>query len=169
MLKKLGVPMLLAGSVLIAAGSASALQVVVTSADKNSDGSTTYHYAIKTDPGETFTAGSDFITIYNFSLVSGSGNSPAGWSFSSEEFGKTPTWNGYPVVGPVDIPQLTNLTWTASQTVDGGTQIDGFSATTKGKFGVTDGEYSAQITRSVGGKAIKQAVLGHIPAPAFVQ
>lgn len=159
--------MLLAGGLLVAS-SASALQVVVTSVDKNSDGSATYHYAIKTDPGETFTAGSDFITIYNFKLVSGSAGAPAGWTFSSEEFGRTPTWNGYPVVGPIDMPTLSNLTWTPDQTVAGGTQIEGFSATTKGS-GITDGEYSAQITRDAGGKAVKQAVIGHVPAPAFLK
>lgn len=160
--------MLLSAGLLITAGSASALQVVVTSVDKNSDGSTTYHYAVKTDPDETFTAGSDFITIYNFKLVSGSAGSPAGWTFSSEEYGRTPTWNGYPAVGPIDMPTLSNLTWTPGQTVAGGTQIDGFSATTKGS-GLTDGEYSAQITRDAGGKTVKQALIGHVPAPAFLK
>lgn len=159
---------MLAGGLSIAAAPASALQVVVTGVDKNSDGSTTYHYALKTDAGETFTAGADFITIYNFKLVKGSVSSPSGWKFSSEEYGRSPTWNGYPVVGPIDMPTLTNLTWTADQTVSGGAQIDGFSATTKGP-GTTDGEYSAQITRESGGKTVKQAVIGHVPAPAFLQ
>jgi hypothetical protein len=32
------------------------------------------------------------VTVYNFyGLVEGSAKSPAGWEFSSEEFGRTPT------------------------------------------------------------------------------
>ena len=42
------------------------------------------------------------MTVYNFyGLVEGSAKSPAGWEFSSEEFGRTPTLNGYPMVLPV--------------------------------------------------------------------
>src|SRR5579862_9795585 len=143
--------------------SASALQVVVTQMDKNQDGTVTYHFAVKTDPGETLSSGSDFVTVYNFGgLVEGSAKSPAGWTFSSPEFGRTPTWNGYPVVLPVDIPQLNNVTWTAESPVGGGKEIGGFSVTTRATC-VTEGEYTAEVTRSGGGNPSKQAIIGHIP------
>ena len=52
-------------------GAARALQIVVTQVDKNTDGSMTYHFTVKTDQGETLTPGesketSDFVTVYNF-------------------------------------------------------------------------------------------------------
>jgi hypothetical protein len=168
MLKTFGTALLLTCGLAITTSPALALQVVVTGMDKNGDGSTTYHYAVKTDPGETLSPGSDFVTVYNFSMVDGSAKTPAGWAFTSPEFGKTPTWNGYPVVLPVDIPALNNLTWTATKTIPGGSQIDGFSATTHASAS-TDGEYTAQVTRSAGGKSSKQAIIGHIPTPAYTQ
>jgi hypothetical protein len=88
-----------------------ALQTVVTQVDKNTDGSMTCHFSIKTNQGETLTPGesqatADFATVYNFyGLVDGSVKSPPGWTFSSEQFGRTPTLNGYPMVLPVDIPR----------------------------------------------------------------
>ena len=94
MLKPFGVALLLASGLAITAGPALALQTVATQVDKNADGSMTYHFAVKTDQGETLTPGeskatADFVTIYNFyGLVDGSAKSPAGWEFSSEEFGR---------------------------------------------------------------------------------
>src|SRR5580704_13356222 len=126
MFKTLGAALLLTSGLAIAGSPALALQVVVTGVDKGADGTATYHNAIKTDPGETLTPGVDFVTIYNFSLVDGSAKTPDGWTFSSAEFGKTPTWHGYTVVGAVDIPGLSNLTWTPTSTIGGGTQVDGF-------------------------------------------
>ena len=153
---------------LAAAGPVSALQVVVTAIDKNADGSSTYHFGVKTDAGETLRPGEDFITIYNFGgLVDGSAKTPAGWGFSSDEYGRTPTWNGYPAVLPVDIPGLNNVTWTAKRPVAGGSVIDGFSATTH-TAGTMDGEYTAQVTRSVGGKPTKQAIIGQLTTPAYL-
>jgi hypothetical protein len=152
----------------IAAGTASALQVVVTSIDKNGDGTSTYHFGITTDPGEMLTPGEDFVTVYNFgTLVDGSAKSPAGWGFSSDEYGRTPTWNGYPAVLPVDIPGFNNLTWTIKRPISGGMMIDGFSATTR-TTGTRDGEYTAQVTVNAGGKATKQAIIGELPTPAFI-
>jgi hypothetical protein len=154
----------------IAAGPASAIQVMVTSIDKSGDGTATYHFAVKTAPGETLAPGTDFVTVYNFGgLVDGSAKSPSGWSFSSETTGKTPTWNGYPAVMPVDIPSpsLSNLTWTASRSIAGGTTVDGFSATTR-TAATTDGEYTAQVTVRGGGKSTKQAVIGQLTTPAIV-
>jgi hypothetical protein len=169
MFKTLGAALLLAsGLTIAAAGPAFAVQVIVTGVDKGADGTATYHYAIKTDPGETLTPGVDFVTVYNFSLVDGSAKTPDGWTFSSAEFGKTPTWHGYPVVGPVDMPGLSNLTWTPTATVSGGTQVDGFSATTR-VAGTIDGEYTAQVTVSSGGKSSEQAVIGHIPSPSYLK
>jgi hypothetical protein len=159
--------LLLASGLALAAGPAAALQVMVTSIDKNGDGTATYHFGIKTDPGETLTPGADFVTIYNFgNLVEGSARTPAGWGFSSDEYGRTPTWNGYPAVLPVDIPGLNNLTWTAKRPVAGGTMIDGFSATTRAT-GTTQGEYTAQVTRSAGGKSTRQAIIGELMTPSF--
>ena len=56
-LKTFGAALLLASSLAIIAGPALALQTVVTQTDKNPDGSVTYHFALKTDPGETLTPG----------------------------------------------------------------------------------------------------------------
>lgn len=148
--------------------SVSALQVVVTQMDRNSDGTVTYHFGVKTDAGETLKAGSDFVTVYNFGgLVEGSGKAPAGWEFSSPEFGPTPTWNGYPVVLPVDIPQLSNISWMAKKTIPGGAMVEGFSAVTR-TAATMEGEYTAQITRSANGKSSKQAIIGQITTPAYV-
>jgi hypothetical protein len=168
MFRTLGAALLLTSGLAIAASPALAVQVVVTGVDKFPDGTATYHYAIKTDPGETLTPGVDFVTVYNFSLVDGTARTPDGWSFSSAEFGKTPTWHGYPVVGPVDMPALSNLTWTPTATVSGGSQVDGFSATTR-MTETIEGEYTAQVTRSASGKSSEQAVIGHIPSPSYVK
>src|ERR1700742_1330587 len=99
-------------------------------------------------------------------MVQGSLKAPAGWSASSEEFGKTPMLHGYPMVNPTDIPQLNNVTWTPTKPVAGGARIEGFSITTS-VGAVTEGEYSAAVTRNGSGKAAKQAVIGTIETPAF--
>ena len=89
-LKTFGAALLLASGLAIAGAPVRALQIVVTQVDKNTDGSMTYHFAVKTDQGETLTPGEskatgDFVTVYNFyGLVDGSAKSPAGWEFSSE-------------------------------------------------------------------------------------
>jgi hypothetical protein len=187
MRKAFGAALLLASGLAITAAPARALEMVVAQVDKNTDGSMTYHFILKTDPGETLTPGeskatADFVTVYNFyGLVDGSAKSPAGWEFSSVDFGRTPTWNGYPVVLPLDVPNTPNLTWTVTKPVAGGTQIDGFTATTR--VGTTvQGQYAAQVTRqspaiqgaAAGGtasataKASKQAVISALPTPSFL-
>jgi hypothetical protein len=187
MRKAFGAALLLASGLAITAVPARALEMVVAQVDKNTDGSMTYHFILKTDPGETLTPGeskatADFVTVYNFyGLVDGSAKSPAGWEFSSEEFGRTPTWNGYPVVLPLDVPNTPNLTWTVTKPVAGGTQIDGFTATTRVGT-MVQGQYAAQVTRQLpaiqgaaaGGtpsataKAPKQAVISALPTPSFL-
>ena len=187
MRKAFGAALLLASGLAITAVPARALEMVVGQVDKNTDGSMTYHFILKTDPGETLTPGeskatADFVTVYNFyGLVDGSAKSPAGWEFSSEEFGRTPTWNGYPVVLPLDVPNTPNLTWTVTKPVAGGTQIDGFTATTR-VGAMVQGQYAAQVTRqlpamqgaaaggtpSVTAKASKQAVISAVPTPSFL-
>jgi hypothetical protein len=187
MRKAFGAALLLASGLAITATPAPALEMVVAQVDKNTDGSMTYHFILKTDPGETLTpseskATADFVTVYNFyGLVDGSAKSPAGWEFSSEEFGRTPTWNGYPVVLPLDVPNTPNLTWTVTKPVAGGTQIDGFTATTR-VGAMVQGQYAAQVTRqlpamqgaaaggtpSVMAKASKQAVISALPTPSFL-
>ena len=169
----------------ITAAPAFALQAVVTQVDKNTDGSVTYHFAVKLDQGETLTPGesketSDFVTVYNFyGLVDGSAKSPEGWQFSSEEFGRTPYWNGYPLVLPVDVPGTPNLTWTVTKPVAAGAQVDGFTATTR-VSAMVQGQYTAQVTRqlpaiqgtagtpNVATKASKQALIGALPTPSFL-
>ena len=136
MLKTSMTAILLASSFVPAAAPASAMQAIVTQVDKNKDGTMTYHYAIEVDKGETLVPGEakkgDFVTIYNFyGFVEGSAKTPAGWTFSSEEFGRTPTANGYPLVLPLDVPNTPNLTWTAAKPVASGSRVDGFSATTR--------------------------------------
>ena len=178
--------LLLALGLALAAAPASALQTVVTKVDKNADGSMTYHFAIKTDQGETLTPGetkatSDFVTVYNFyGLVEGSVKSPDGWEFSSEEFGRTPSLDGYPLVLPVDVPGTPNLTWAVTKPITAAGQVDGFTATTR-VSGMVRGEYSAQVTRqlpavqgaaagtpSVVAQVSKQAVIGLLPMPSFL-
>ena len=181
-LKILGTALLLASGLAITAPQALALQVVVTQVDKNADGSMTYHFAVKTDPGETLTPGeskatADFVTVYNFyGLIDESVKSPAGWEFSSEESGRTPTSNGYPMVLPLDVPNTPNLTWTVTKPVAGDAQIEGFTATTHVST-MVQGEYTAQVTRQlpaiagapgVGKKASKQALIGAISTPSFL-
>jgi hypothetical protein len=185
-LKTLGAALVLASGLAIIAGPALAMQTVVTQVDKNPDGSMTYHFAVKVDQGETLTPGeskatSDFVTVYNFyGLVDGSAKSPAGWEFSSEEFGRTPALNGYPMVLPVDVPNTPNLTWTVTKPVAAGAQIDGFTATTRVST-MVQGEYSAQITRQlpavkgavagtpgVAAMESKQALIGALPTPSFL-
>jgi hypothetical protein len=152
MQKTFGAALLLACGLAITASPARALQIVVTQVDKNTDGSMTYHFAVKTDPGETLTPGAskatgDFVTVYNFyGLIDGSAKVPAGWEFSSEASGRTPAMGGYPLVLPLDIPDTPNLTWTVTKPVAGGVQIDGFTATTR-VSGMVQGEYTALVTR----------------------
>ena len=80
MLKAFGAALLLVSAMTV--DPARALQVVVTQVDKNTDGSMTYHFAVKTDPGETLTPGAskatgDFVTVYNFyGLIDGSAKVP---------------------------------------------------------------------------------------------
>jgi hypothetical protein len=185
-LKTLGLALLLACGLAITASPVSALQIVVTQVDKNPDGSMTYHFTVKMDQGETLTPGeskgtSDFVTVYNFyGLVEGSAKSPEGWEFSSEEFGRTPYWNGYPLVLPVDVPGTPNLTWTVTKLVAAGAQIAGFTATTR-VSGMVYGTYTAQVTRespAIKGAApgtppaetsvSKQALIGWLPTPKFL-
>ena len=182
MLKTLGASLLLVSGLAIAAVPAVALQIVVTQVDKNTDGSMTYHFAVKLDQGETLSPGeskatADFVTIYNFyGMVDGSPKSPAGWEFSSEEFGRTPTLNGSPLVLPVDVPNTPNLTWMVTKPVAAGTQIDGFTATTR-VSAMVQGEYTAQVTRQLpaiqgaqgaAAKPSKQALIGALPTPSFL-
>jgi hypothetical protein len=182
MLKTLGASLLLVSGLAIAAAPAVALQTVVMQVDKNTDGSMTYHFAVKLDQGETLSPGeskatADFVTVYNFyGLVDGSPKSPAGWEFSSEEFGRTPTLNGYPLVLPVDVPNTPNLTWMVTKPVAAGAQIDGFTATTR-VSAMVQGEYTAQVTRQLpaiqgaqgaAAKPSKQALIGALPTPSFL-
>ena len=186
MLKTSGIAFALAAGLVSIAIPAQALQVAVTQIDKNANGSLTYHFAVKTDPGETLTpgdgkTGGDFVTIYNFyGLIDGSAKSPAGWAFSSEQFGRTPIMNGYPMVLPVDVPNTPNLTWAVTKPVAAGTQVDGFTATTRVKT-VIGGEYAAQLTRklapvqgglvdaaTIADTSDKQAVIGALPTPSFL-
>ena len=184
-MKKTVAALVLASVMVAGAVPALALQTTVTKVDKNADGTMTYHFAIKLDQGESLSPGDakakpDFVTVYNFyGLVDGSAKSPAGWEFSSEEFGRTPMLNGYPMVLPLDVPNTPNLTWTVTKPVVGGEQVDGFAATTR--IGtMVQGEYSAQVTRPApavqdqsptlasGDAGSKQAVIGTITTPSFL-
>jgi hypothetical protein len=117
------------------------------------------------------------VTVYNFyGLVDGSVKSPAGWEFSSENSGRTPASNGYPLVLPVDVPNTPNLTWAVTKPVAGGEQIEGFSATTRAGT-IVEGEYTAQVTRespaiagvpAVAAAASKQALIGVLSTPGFL-
>jgi hypothetical protein len=126
-LKTFWAALFLAAGLTITAAPALALQIVVTQTDKNTDGSMTYHFAVKMEQGESLTPGAskstaDFVTVYNFyGMVDGSAKSPVGWEFSSEEFGRTPTLNGYPMVLPLDVPNTPNLTWTVTKPIAAGT------------------------------------------------
>jgi hypothetical protein len=183
-LKTFGAALLLASGLAITTTPAPALEMVVAQVDKNTDGSMTYHFILKTDPGETLTPGeskatADFVTVYNFyGMVDGSAKSPAGWEFSSEEFGRTPTWNGYPVVLPLDVPNTPNLTWTVTKPVAAGTQTTATATTRWARWCRvnTRRRYApiACIKRrrcwwnaKCHGKASKQAVISALPTPSF--
>ena len=177
--------LLVASAMVASAVPAAALQTTVTKVDKNADGTMTYHFAVKLDQGESLSSGDanakpDFVTVYNFyGLVDGSAQSPAGWDYSPEEFGRPPTLNGYPMVLPVDVPNTPNLTWTVTKPVSGGEQVEGFTATTRVGT-MVQGAYSAQVTRSApavqgqsatppsGDATSKQAVIGAIATPSFL-
>ena len=177
MLKNSGV--LLLAAAMAAATPAAAMQPVVTQVDKNADGTMTYYFTVKVDQGETMTSGGaaandDFVTVYNFyGLVEGSVKSPDGWKFSSEQFGRTPALNGYPMVLPLDVPNTPTLTWTVTKPVAAGAQVAGFTATTR-VVATVQGAYSAQVTRqtpAIPGMAAgesKQAVIGALPTPSFL-
>src|SRR5258708_24072953 len=81
----------------------------------------TYHFAVKTEPGETLTPGesketADFVTVYNFyGLIEGSTKVPAGLEFSSQKSGRNPGQGGYPLELPVDRPNTPNLTSTGTE------------------------------------------------------
>src|SRR5260370_9862466 len=115
---------------------ARALQVVVTQVDKNTDGSMTYHFAVKTDPGETLTPGAskatgDFVTVYNFyGLIDGAAKVPAGWGFSPEASCRTPELNGYPLVLRLDGPNTPTLNWTVTKRVAPGGRMPPLTAAT---------------------------------------
>src|SRR3984893_16417648 len=149
---------------------ARALQVVVTQVDKNTDGSMTYHFAVKTDPGETLTPGAskatgDFVTVYNFyGLIDGSAKVPAGWEFSSEESGRTPAMGRYPLVLALDVSNKPTLTWAVTKPVAAGVKIDGFTATTRVSR-MVQGEYTALVTRQA--PAIQGAAAGTPGAAAM--
>ena len=185
MWKAMSIGALLAAGLIGPVGQASAFQTYVTKVEKNADGGATYHFSVKVDQGETLVPGDgksigDFLTVYNFyGLIDGSVKSPAGWQFSSEEFGRTPSLNGYPLVLPLDVPNTPNLTWTVTAPITAGTVIDGFTATTH--VGSTvQGEYSAQVTRpspAVDGVAAgtpgaaatsKQVLIGMLPSSSFL-
>ncbi len=186
MLKAFGAALLLASGLATVAAPAHALQITVTQVDKNPDGSMTYHFAVKTGQGETLTPSeskgtADFVTVYNFyGLIEGSAKVPAGWEFSSEESGRTPTMNGYPLVLPLDVPNTPNLTWTVTKMVAAGVEVDGFTATTRVST-MVQGQYTAQVTHqspAIRGAAAgtpgaaamvsKQALIGALPAPSFL-
>jgi hypothetical protein len=80
------------------------------------------------------------------------------------------------MVLPLDIPNTPNLTWTVTKPIAGGTQIDGFTATTH-VGAVVQGTYSGQDTRAmpaipgaagVAATTSKQAVIGAIATPSFL-
>jgi hypothetical protein len=187
MLRCLGVGLVTAAILLsMPSAGANAAQLTVTQVDKNADGTMTYHFSIRVGQTETMEPGSgdalpsDFITIYNFyGLVDGSVKTPGGWNFTSEESGRTPAMGGYPLVLPVDIPGTPNITWTATAVVKPGTEVTGFSATTRVTT-MTDGMYSAMVTQRSGpiqgapgppGSATmtsKQAQIGMISTPSFL-
>jgi hypothetical protein len=185
-LKTVGAALLLAFGSAIIPGPALALETVVTQVDKNKDGSMTYHFAVKTEPGETLTPGqskdaADFVTVYNFyGLIDDSVKVPAGWEFSSEASGRTPAAGGYPLVLPLDVPNTPNLTWTVTKPVAAGVQIDGFVATTRVST-MVQGQYAAQVTRQspairgvaagtpgAAPTASKQALIGTLSTPSFL-
>jgi len=87
MRKALAVALLRAAGLAITAAPAVALQVVVTHVDKNTDGSMTYHFAVKMDPGEALTPGeskatADFVTS-RISTASLTGQRNRRWAGSS--------------------------------------------------------------------------------------
>lgn len=143
-----------------AAAPAQAAYLSVVKTDK-AEGGVVYTFKLKVDEGTTMQPG-DFVTVYNFfGFVEGSAKAAEGLKFSSEEFGKTPALNGYPLVLPVDVPGTPNLTFTCEKPIQGGTTVT-FTATTRITKTVV-GQYSAQVTRTADPGAVK--VAGDKPDP----
>lgn len=84
------------------------------------------------------------------------------------------------MVLPVDVPNTPNLTWAVTKAVAAGTQVDGFTVTTRVKTVIGD-EYSAQLMRQlppVAGGLVdaatmnetsqRQEVIGSLPTPSFL-
>jgi hypothetical protein len=165
---------------------ADAAQVTVAKVERNPDGTTTYHFAIKVEEAETMGPATsdqnpaDFVTIYNFyGLIEGSVKTPDGWQFSSEPSGRTPAMGGYPLVLPIDVPGTPNITWTPTAPAKPGTEVTGFAATTRVGT-MTDGMYSVLVTQraapiegaagpaAAGAMVSKQAQIGMIESPSFL-
>jgi hypothetical protein len=146
MWKMFGTALVIGAAAIVASGSADALQLLVTGIDKNADGSSTWRFAVRLDPGEALLPNLDFITIYNFAGLVGMPKTPPGWVFSSGASGRTPGWDGYAVVHPRVQQGQPDLTWTTKRPYPAGSEIDGFAATTRAGA-TSEGTYAAQSVR----------------------
>jgi hypothetical protein len=130
---------------------------------------TVFSYSANITDEQNATTG-DFFTIYDFgSIVPNSNTQPAGWTFSEQLVGVTPS-----NTNPNDNPAIMNLTWTYTGT----TPIIGNSAAGKniGPFSVTvlgppsevlgSSMFAAQGTLAAGPDAgTKVGNVGTIPVP----
>ncbi|MCE9530495.1 MAG: PEP-CTERM sorting domain-containing protein [Planctomycetes bacterium] len=107
----------------------------------------------------------DYFTIYDFDgMVANSNSQPAGFTFSSENTGPTPTG-----ILPVDSPSISNATWTYTgpDTLVGQSGIGNFVV--ESQYGSTvDGLFTAQTHRQVDGKTDANITETEVPVPTGV-
>ena len=104
----------------------------------------------------------NYFTIYDFKgLAEGSVVAPAGWSFTTDKVGPTPT-----LVTPTDDPMVPNLSFKyTGPTIDAGqTGLGNFWAVSD--FGLkTDSFFTAQTNRTSDGKVDTNITTTNVPVP----
>ena len=137
------------------------------SATPDGNGNTIFSYSLNITVDQNAMDG-DYFTIYDFGdFIQGSNVQPAGWTFSFQPVGITPS-----DTVPPDDPQLFNLTWTwTGATIPGGspegTNIGLFSVTVPGlRPNLISTYFAAQGTRSGDPLNTKVGNVGQIVIPA---
>ncbi len=133
-------------------------KVSVTPEGKNS----LWQYAVVL-PAESMLKAGDYFTIYDFAgLIDGSNGQPAGWTFSAQLLGPTPSR-----LDPDDSPTLMNLTWTYTgpDMSPGQTGLGNFSAASE--YGTSGDSFFTAITHlSSGPKTDSNITETVVPVPA---
>jgi hypothetical protein len=120
-----------------------------------------YSYAVVLTSDSVVRSG-DYFTVYDFQgLVGGSSIQPAGFNFSSNVVGPTPSGTA-----PSDNPTISNVTWTYAgpDTVVGQTGLGNFMVVSN--YGTTtNGVFTAHTHREVDGKPDSNITDTAVPVP----